>query len=96
MMDDIGHGGGQERNERQIGGWRIVASAWVLVAVFVAVLFGATALACLRGGQHPDAHLAGAVIPRHDTSCGGPGIPSAPGADGCENLPIFEDRSAYW
>jgi hypothetical protein len=96
MMDDVGDGRGRESYERDIGGWRIVVSAWVLVAVFVALLFGAEAVACLRGVPHPHAHLAGAVIPRHDTSCGGPGIPSAPGPDGCENLPAFEDRSAYW
>jgi hypothetical protein len=96
MMDDIGYGRGPQDNAPQIGGWRIVVSAWLIVAVFVAVLFGATAVACLRGVSHPHAHLAGAAIPRHDTSCGGPGIPSAPGPDGCQNLSVSEDRSAYW
>ncbi len=96
MMDDIGYGRGQEGSERQIGGWRTVVSAWVIVAVVVAVLFGATAAACLRSASHPHAHLAGAVIPRHDPACGGPGIASAPGIEGCQVVPLGEDRSAYW
>ncbi len=96
MIDDVERRLGQENDDRQVGSWRVVLSAWALVLLFVFVLAGAQALACRRGGSHSQAHLAGAVIPRHDTSCGGPGIPSAPGIDRCENLPISEDRSAYW
>lgn len=96
MIDDLERGRSLESDDRQVGGWRSVFSAWALVLLCVLLFAGADALACRRGGSHTQAHLAGAVIPRHDTSCGGPGIPSAPGVDGCESLSISEDRSAYW
>jgi hypothetical protein len=96
MIDDLERGRSLESDDRQVGSWRSVFSAWALVLLCILLLAGAQAMACRRDGSHAQAHLAGAVIPRHDTSCGGPGIPSAHGVDRCENLPISEDRSAYW
>jgi hypothetical protein len=96
MVGDVERRRGRESDDRQVGSWRIVLSAWALVLLLMFLLAGTEAMASRHGGSHARAHLAGAVIPRHDTACGGPGIPSAPGPDGCENLPAFEDRSAYW
>jgi hypothetical protein len=95
MIDDVGYSNGYERNERQFASWRVVISAWVLVVIFVMLLTGATAVACLHSGPHHHRHLTGAVIPAHNP-CSGPEIASAPGRNGCENLPAYEDRSAYW
>jgi hypothetical protein len=97
MTNDVECTRAEESDDGQVANWRVVISAWALVLIFIMLLTGARAVACLRGGLHHQhhQHLAGAVIPRHDT-CGGPGIASAPGLDGCKNLPIAEDRSAYW
>ena len=86
---------GIERDERQVSGWTGVASAWALVLVFLLLLAGAGAVACPRASVHPPRHLARVVIPQHDP-CIGPGIASASGIDGCENIPVGPDRSAYW
>jgi hypothetical protein len=85
------------RNDWQFGSWRVVVSAWTIVLVFVILLAGVSAVACLRGASHSPhhRHLAGAVIPQHDP-CAGPGVASAPGIDGCKSVPLSEDRSAYW
>jgi hypothetical protein len=95
MIEDVERRQGQEANDPHIGGWRIVFSAWALVLILVILLAAAEVMTCRRSGAHKDGRLTGAVIPRHDTACGGSGIPSAPGHDGCENLPVFDDRSAY-
>ena len=96
MIDDPERRRSLESDDRQVGSWRSVLSAWALVLLCFLLLAGAESMASWRGGSHTQAHLAGAVIPRHDTSCGGPGIPSAPRVGGCDNLPSSEDRSAYW
>jgi hypothetical protein len=57
--------------ERTFGGWRIVASAWVVAIVFVGLFAGVQALASLHGTSPHQAMLAGAVIPRHDSGCAG-------------------------
>ncbi len=86
---------GIERNERQVSGWAGVASAWALVLLFLLLLAGVGAVACPRGDVQPHRHLAGVVIPQHNP-CIGPGVASAPVVDGCENIPVSRDRSAYW
>jgi hypothetical protein len=96
MIDDAELKGGQQSNEPQIGGWHIVVSAWALLVIFMLIFAGAEAMAGRHGGSPAEGHLTRAVIPRHDTACGGPGIPSAAGLDRCENPPVSEDRSAYW
>src|SRR5690349_11454056 len=95
MVENLERERERESNDRQLRGWRAVVSAWALVLVFVILLAGVSAVACLRGGAQPNRHLAGAVIPQHDP-CGGPGVPSAPTVDGCRSIPSSEDRSAYW
>src|SRR3984893_3542454 len=96
MLHDLARRRSPERDDRQVSSWRSVFSARALVLLCFLLLAGADAMACRRGASHAQAHLTGAVIPRHDTSCGGPGIPSAHGVDRCESLPISEDRAAYW
>jgi hypothetical protein len=85
-----------ESNERQFGNWRGVISAWAIVVALLILLAGVHAVASLRGSAHPDSRLGGAVVPRHDTACGGPGVASAHPVLGCEATPLNEDRSAYW
>jgi hypothetical protein len=96
MIDDVGRKRGQQSSERQIGGWRIVVSAWALVVICTVLFAGAEAMAGRHGGASAEGHLSRAVIPRHDTACGGPGISSATNLDRCEYPPRSEDRSAYW
>jgi hypothetical protein len=91
----IDRGNEQESSERQFGTWPVVLSAWVVVLLFVTLLAAVSAVACSHGGQSHRRHLAGAVIPQH-ALCGGPGIASAPGVEGCERIPRGGDRSAYW
>jgi hypothetical protein len=57
--------------ERYLGGWRMIASAWVVAIVFVALFAAVQAVASLHGTSPHQAMLAGAVIPRHDPSCAG-------------------------
>jgi hypothetical protein len=57
--------------ERYLGGWRVIASAWLVAIVFVALFAGVQALASLHGTSPNQATLEGAVIPRHDPSCAG-------------------------
>lgn len=95
MVEDLERRREQGSNDRHFGSWHGIVSAWALVLGFVFLLAGVSAVACLRGGIHSDGHLAGAVIPRHD-SCGGPGIASVAGVDGCQGAPLNQDRSAYW
>lgn len=85
-----------ERDDRHSAGWHVVVSAWALVLLFLVLLAGVHAVASLSGGSHPDGRLEGAVIPRHDPACGGPGIVSPHGVEGCEPVPLGKDRSAYW
>jgi hypothetical protein len=61
-----------ERTEGFIGGWRIVASAWLVAIIFVGLFATAEALASLRNASPRKDSLAGAVIPRHDPSFPGP------------------------
>jgi hypothetical protein len=95
MFEDVGRRRAQESDDRQFASWRVVISGWLLVLIFIVLLTGAEAMTRLHGGLHHHGGLTGAVIPRHDT-CSGPEIASAPGLNGCENLPAYEDRSAYW
>jgi hypothetical protein len=53
------------------GGWRIVASAWLVAIVFVVLLAGVETLASQHASPRA-ASLAGAVIPRHDPGFVGP------------------------
>jgi hypothetical protein len=95
MIGDVERRHWQESSDRQVTSWRVVISAWLLVLIFIMLLTGAKAVARLYAGPHHHGHLAGAMIPRHD-ACSGPEIASAPGLNGCENLPVYQDPCAYW
>lgn len=70
--------------ERFFGGWRVIASAWVMAILFVVLFAGVQALASYhRTASHPQS-LAGAVIPRHDPNCAGPGAPAS-AAQNCQS-----------
>ena len=98
MFDRIDIGRERDGNEQQSGGWRVVASAWVLVLIFLLLLGGVSAVAGQHGGTAPLGPPAGAVIPQHDP-CIGPGVPSARGMDGCKSIQLTPDWSHwsdYW
>jgi hypothetical protein len=58
--------------ERFIGGWRLVASAWLVAIIFVVLFATAEALASRHSASPREDSVAGAVIPRHDPSFPGP------------------------
>jgi hypothetical protein len=87
MIDAIELERAQPADDRQIGGWRVVAAAWAVLLVFLLLLAAVNAVACPRAETHPHRPLASAVIPQHDP-CVGPGVPSAQGVDGCKTIPL--------
>ena len=98
MIDAIERELAQPADDREIGRWRDIASAWVLVLFFLLLLAGVSAVACPRADTRPQRHLASAVIPQHDP-CVGPGVPSAQGVDGCKTIPLRQNWTtvgAYW
>ena len=94
MIDVMQRGEAQQSDDRQIGGWRVVASAWALLLLLVLLFAGVNAVACPRTDSHPKRHLASAVIPQHDP-CVGPGLPSAQGVDGCKTIPLGPNWVGY-
>jgi hypothetical protein len=73
MPEDIEIMGGPRVSERSFGGWRIVASAWVVAVVIVMLFAGVQAFASRHGVSPRQENFAGVVIPRHDPSCAGAG-----------------------
>jgi hypothetical protein len=69
--------------ERYLGGWRVIASAWAMAIVFVLLFAGVQALASRHATSPRQQSLAGAVIPRHDPSCAGPGDVLASATPNC-------------
>jgi len=69
MPEEIERGSGPAIAERFFGGWRIVASAWLVAIVFVMLFAGVQALASRHGVSPREDNFAGVVIPRHDPSC---------------------------
>jgi hypothetical protein len=83
-----------EHNGVNTSAWRMVASAWA-VAILFAVLFAAVqALASLHGPSIHQERLGGAIVPRHDPACAGPGIPNSSGTDDCSLSSSLLDRTA--
>ncbi|HEX4617190.1 MAG TPA: hypothetical protein VH230_14885 [Stellaceae bacterium] len=98
MIDAIELERAQPTEDRQIGGWRVVAGAWAVLLFFLLLLAGVSAVACPRADARPHRHLAAAVIPQHHP-CVGPGLSSAQGVDGCKTIPLsrnWADDSTYW
>jgi hypothetical protein len=69
MPEEIERGSGPALAERSFGGWRIVASAWVVAIVIVMLFAGVQALASRHSASPHALSLVGVVIPRHDPSC---------------------------
>ena len=72
-----------ECNDRRAAGWRVVVSAWLLVALFVILCAGAQALASHHAAAPRHVEFAGAVIPRHDPASAGVGVPCASRLEEC-------------
>jgi hypothetical protein len=70
--------------QRYLGGWRVIASAWAMAVVFVLLFAGVQALASRHGTMPQQQSLVGAVIPRHDPSCAGPGDVTASATPNCQ------------
>jgi hypothetical protein len=93
----------QERDpgfaERYLGGWRVIASAWAMAIVFVLLFTGVQALASRHAPTPQRQSLVGAVIPRHDPSCAGPGDVTASATPNCrissEALATAEAEASY-
>ena len=73
MPEEIGTGIEQRIAERAVGGWRIIASAWLIAIVFMVMFAGVQAFASRHGVSPHQASLSGVVIPRHDPTCTGSG-----------------------
>ncbi len=75
---------------QSVGGWRAVASAWILAIMAVLLFTTADALATHKGPAREG--LAGAMIPRHDPRFPGPDEIAA--SDWVEKARA--DSSGYW
>lgn len=69
MPEEIESVRGPSLAERVLGGWRVVASAWLMAIVIVVLFAGVQALASRHSPSPRQENLAGAVIPRHDPGC---------------------------
>jgi hypothetical protein len=58
--------------ESSLGDWRIVAAAWLVAIIILALFAGVQALAARSNASPRETGLAGAVIPRHDPGSLGP------------------------
>ena len=54
MIEDLGLE--QREGDRQFANWRVVIAAWAVVVIFIMLLTGAKAVACLRHGSHQHHH----------------------------------------
>jgi hypothetical protein len=98
MIDAIELEPAKSADDRQIGGWRVVAAAWAVLLLFLLMLAGVSAVACTRADSHPQRHRTSAVIPHHHP-CVGSGVPSAQGVDGCKTIPLRQNwttAGTYW
>ena len=69
MVDSINPERQPDCTDRLPGSWRAVAAAWALVALLMVLFTGAEAFAARYATAPGHAHVAGAVIPRHDPAC---------------------------
>jgi len=98
MIDAIERDRMHDGVDRQIGGWRVVASAWGLLLLLLLLFAGVSAVACPRSEAKLHRHLAAAAIPQHDP-CVGAAVRSAPGVDGCKIVPLGQHLvgyASYW
>jgi hypothetical protein len=81
-----------ELRQSYLGGWRVVAAAWALAVLVVLLFGGVQALASRHSTPTDQQALAGAVIPRHASNCGGPGDFAAT-APSCQVTGDFLERA---
>ncbi len=97
MPEDIERDPGLRIADRLLGGWRIVASAWLIAMVFVVLFAGVQAMASRHGISPHQATLAGAMIPRHDPSCAGLGqVATSPETCQTESSGIERAEASYY
>jgi hypothetical protein len=92
MVDSINPERQPDCTDRLPGSWRAVAAAWALVALLMVLFTGAEAFAARHAAAPGHAHVAGAVIPRHDPACDG--IPSG-GCPGFSSTVSAMERNTY-
>ena len=84
--------------ERYLGGWRVVASAWAFAVMVIFAFGGVQALAShhemsTHQVSSEQQRLAGAMIPRHDSSCGGPSDVTASATPNCRVVGDILERA---
>jgi hypothetical protein len=84
--------------ERYLGGWRVVVSAWAFAVLVIFAFGGVQALASrhetsTHSVSLEQQSLIGAVIPRHDPSCGGPGAVTASATPNCRVVGDILERA---
>ncbi|MBV8119627.1 MAG: hypothetical protein JO081_06795 [Alphaproteobacteria bacterium] len=72
MPEEIEQASALDAGERSLGGWRVIASAWLIMMIFALLFATAEALAERHAAQHQKSDLVRAEIPRHDSSFPGP------------------------
>lgn len=95
MPEEIELERGPSLAERLLGGWRVVAAAWLMAGVFVVLFAGVQALASHHGPSPRQQSLAGAVIPRHDPSCDTPAAAAQTCAPTLEDFERAESQVYY-
>ena len=84
--------------ERYLGGWRMVASAWAFAVMVIFAFGGVQALASRHETSTHQVgleqqRLAGAMIPRHGASCGGPSDVAATATPNCRVVGDILERA---
>jgi hypothetical protein len=88
MPEYIEQQGEVEFRQRFMGGWRVIAAAWAIAMIVVVLFGGVQALASRHSTIPTQQQLAGAMIPRHDSSCG-----VAASAPNCQVTGDFLERA---
>jgi hypothetical protein len=92
MPEEIEGDPGLRIGERLLGGWRMVASAWLIAMVLVVLFAGVQAMASRHVSPHRAA-LVGAMIPRHDPNCSGPAQMAASSPESCQTVSSAIERA---
>jgi hypothetical protein len=72
MLEEVERTTALDAAERSLGGWRVIASAWLVAMIFALLFATADALASRHGARHQKSALVGGEIPRHDPGFLGP------------------------
>jgi hypothetical protein len=72
MPEQIECGAAPDTAERSLGGWRVIAAAWLVPMILALSFATADAVASRHHPRHQQSDLVRAEIPRHDSSSLGP------------------------